>query len=519
MPRSGPLGTYTLPGAQKTQQPNTVIQSAVNNQGYADIEQTFNTPTPLSYGGTGASTAGGAADALSPAYVNVASGATTNIGAATSPNVIITGTNGITAFDDAVAGITRYVRASGIFTLTHSAALLLPANGANITTAANDTFTAKSLGSGDWIVTDYQRASGQALIAPANLATKVDVRRNRIVNGDKLLSSVSGQTAGTTNGRQISDANFMYFVTSAGTFTGVNVNSTLSPAGGFRDRITITTPDAALAAGEFLTYTQNIDGGSVRDLKWGTAGARPIMLRRGFKFPAGTWTVAFHNGAANRSYITTFTVSAPEANTDIVREFAIPGDTTGTWLNTDGSIGLTMDVVIGAGSTFQGVSGWQAGNLLTVVGATNGMASSGAVFEFFDEGLRMDPDATGAYGQYEVTPALPFTKEYVSTQQTITSAGALTLMHGLGAVPKSVDLELVCTTADSGFSVGERISVSPGISTANNLRRGILIKRTTTSIVVRYGENTQVFEVIGPTDGVPVALTNARWQLIVRAWA
>lgn len=52
MPRSGPNGTYTLPGAQATQQPGTPIPSAVNNQGYSDIEQTFNTVQPRAYGGT-----------------------------------------------------------------------------------------------------------------------------------------------------------------------------------------------------------------------------------------------------------------------------------------------------------------------------------------------------------------------------------------------------------------------------------------------------------------------------------
>lgn len=52
MPRSGPNGTYTLPGAQATQQPGTPIPSAVNNQGWSDAEQTFNTIQPRAYGGT-----------------------------------------------------------------------------------------------------------------------------------------------------------------------------------------------------------------------------------------------------------------------------------------------------------------------------------------------------------------------------------------------------------------------------------------------------------------------------------
>lgn len=53
MPRSGPNGTYTLPGAQATQQPNNPIPSAVNNTGWTDVEQTFNSIQPIPYGGTG----------------------------------------------------------------------------------------------------------------------------------------------------------------------------------------------------------------------------------------------------------------------------------------------------------------------------------------------------------------------------------------------------------------------------------------------------------------------------------
>lgn len=228
-----------------------------------------------------------------------------------------------------------------------------------------------------------------------------DLRRSRLVNGDKLVSQENGQTAGTTNGRYLSDQNAMYFVTGTGVFTGVNVQ-TVSPAGGFRDRITITTADASLGASEYLSYAQNIEGSNIRDAKWGTAAAKPIVVQRGFRYPAGTWPIAFHNSANDWSYVTTFTVSAAEAGTDIVRDFAIPAQTAGTWLSTNGVNGLTMEAVIGAGSTLQGVAGWQNSFKMTVAAASNGMAMAGAVFEFFDEGLKLDPDATGVYGTYKV---------------------------------------------------------------------------------------------------------------------
>lgn len=80
MPRSGILGTYSLPGAQATQVAGTPIPSAVNNQGYSDIEQTFNTLQPIAYGGTNASTPAGARTNLGLEIgVNIPSLAQTNI--------------------------------------------------------------------------------------------------------------------------------------------------------------------------------------------------------------------------------------------------------------------------------------------------------------------------------------------------------------------------------------------------------------------------------------------------------
>lgn len=57
MPRSGVNGTYTLPPNTDNQQPLTHISSSMFNAAMDDVEQTFNTPTPIAYGGTGAATA------------------------------------------------------------------------------------------------------------------------------------------------------------------------------------------------------------------------------------------------------------------------------------------------------------------------------------------------------------------------------------------------------------------------------------------------------------------------------
>jgi hypothetical protein len=102
---------------------------------------------------------------LYPAYADVASATTTDIGAATTDKVRITGTTTITGFGTANAGIKRKIRFAAVLTLTHHATALILPSGANITTAANDCCEAHSLGSGNWIVVDYQRADGKAIVA------------------------------------------------------------------------------------------------------------------------------------------------------------------------------------------------------------------------------------------------------------------------------------------------------------------------------------------------------------------
>jgi len=116
-----------------------------------------------------------------------------------------------------------------------------------------------------------------------------------------------------------------------------------------------------------------------------------------------------------------------------------------------------------------------------------------------------------------VVPTLPFTKAYVSTPQTITSAGALTLTHGLGAFPKVIVLELVCLTAEFGYTVNTPITIYPsGLSTGNT---GCTIVTSATAIFVKFGSNASVFAVNHNSTGANAALTNTNWALTVRAYA
>lgn len=96
----------------------------------------------------------------------VASATTTDIGAADSNCIIISGTTTISALGssaDVVSPI-YFVRFTGALTLTHNASSLILPGGANITTANGDSMTALYLGSGNWKVLQYTKISGYPVV-------------------------------------------------------------------------------------------------------------------------------------------------------------------------------------------------------------------------------------------------------------------------------------------------------------------------------------------------------------------
>lgn len=95
----------------------------------------------------------------------IASATTIDLGTTTGNIVDITGTTTIASLGTANAGLTRMVRFTGALQITHNATTLINLTGANITTAAGDVAAFSSLGSGNWHMVFYQRASGAPLVS------------------------------------------------------------------------------------------------------------------------------------------------------------------------------------------------------------------------------------------------------------------------------------------------------------------------------------------------------------------
>lgn len=109
----------------------------------------------------------------SAAEASIVAAATTDLGSTGSTIVAISGSTTITAFGSSASTASPIYncRLTGAPLLTHNATSLILPGGANIQGADGDAFIAEYLGSGNWKVLFYQKASGRAAVEPSYLGT------------------------------------------------------------------------------------------------------------------------------------------------------------------------------------------------------------------------------------------------------------------------------------------------------------------------------------------------------------
>ncbi len=248
----------------------------------------------------------------------------------------------------------------------------------------------------------YQPAGGQTYrwdgqkwaMASSPIQTPAYVRRNRVVNPSMQISQENGTTAGSTSAFYAADQ----WVGNIAAGVATSQLVVLSGPTPNRLRYTVTT-GAAMPAGSSNSIQTKIEGLNLVDLNWGASPAIPVVVRFLLKAPAGTYALSIRNAVPDRTYAVNFTVSAGQANTDVVWTFAIPGDVTGTWPK-DNSLGMYLQVGFAVASDRQGVTGWQAGNFASAAGVATS-STTGNIFELSDIGLYADPQGSGLAPAYE----------------------------------------------------------------------------------------------------------------------
>jgi hypothetical protein len=271
--------------------------------------------------------------------------------------------------------------------------------------------------------------------------------RNRIINGDMRIDQRNngGVVIGTLG--YITDR-WACLVSQASKITGQQNAGSVTPPVGFTNYLGMTSTSAySSLSGDYFFLTQKLEGLNISDLAWGSANAVAVTLSfRVYSSLTGTFSGAITNSAENRSYPFTYSVSA--ANTWTTISVTIPGDTSGTWLTTNGT-GIAVKFNLGSGSTRLGTAGAWAGSILEgVTGSLSVVGTNGATFYVTGVQLERGSSATPfefrpigtelalCQRYYESLEASAFgvsSTAFVVTPWKVTKRGATTLTVGLWA--------------------------------------------------------------------------------------
>ena len=222
--------------------------------------------------------------------------------------------------------------------------------------------------------------------------------KNRIINGAMVIDQRNaGASVSITDSTVVFLTDrFRFDENTDGSFSAQQVST--APSGFINSlKFTVTSADTSLAAGQYANMRQNIEGLNVADLSWGTASAATVTLSFWvYSSLTGTFGGSLRNSAADRSYPFTYSISS--ANTWEQKSITVAGDTSGTWLTTNG-IGLTVIWGFGVGSTYSGTPNvWQAGNYLAPTGATSVVGTNGATF--YITGVQLERGSTASSFEY-----------------------------------------------------------------------------------------------------------------------
>jgi hypothetical protein len=230
-------------------------------------------------------------------------------------------------------------------------------------------------------------------------AGNASIMKNRIINGAMVIDQRNAGAAVTSNNNTIFSVDrFSYFTN--GSATGTLQQSSVAPSGFTNSLLYTITSGSASGSTTRAQLIQRIEGYNIADLAFGTASAKTITLSFWVRSSlTGTFGGSLQNSAQDRSYPYTYTIST--ANTWEQKTVTIAGDTSGTWLTTNGS-GFQVYWDMGCGSSLQGTAGaWVSADYRGATGTTSVVATTGATWQMTGVQLEVGSSATGfEYRQY-----------------------------------------------------------------------------------------------------------------------
>jgi hypothetical protein len=206
--------------------------------------------------------------------------------------------------------------------------------------------------------------------------------RNRIINGDMRIDqrNAGASVTPTVNSSYQSCDRWMSSLSVASKFSLQQNAGAVTPPVGFSNYLGVTSLAAtSLGSTDIYAISQQIEGYNIADLAWGTTNAQPITISFWVRSSlTGTFGGAINNSGSTRSYPFNYTISA--ANTWEQKTLTIAGDTSGTWLTTNGT-GMYVVFSLGCGTTRSGTAGaWNSNWNFSATGAVSVVGTNGATF-------------------------------------------------------------------------------------------------------------------------------------------
>lgn len=176
---------------------------------------------------------------------------------------------------------------------------------------------------------------------------------------------------------------------------------------------------------------------------------------------------------------------------------------------------VTLPDMVGSTTTAHGVRGLVPAPLIAnrLQFLTGSGAWSSPVWGSFTGTLSAQTDLQASLDSKQSISSAPFTKYFESPQTVWTAGGQLTFTHGLGVIPRNVELEVVVTVAQGNAPLGTRFT--PDVFIATNYVGAQVDTKNATSVTVRCGASMVRIFSTGSGDQI----SPANCQLILRASA
>ena len=204
--------------------------------------------------------------------------------------------------------------------------------------------------------------------------------RNRIINGDMRIDQRNNGASTTLTGSEYTLDRWISNITVIGKFSVQQNAGSVTPPAGFTNYLGVTSLSAyTVVADDLFMQSHYVEGQNITDLGWGTVNAQAVtvsfLVRSSL---TGTFGGGLNNSDGSRSYPFTYTIGV--ANAWEYKTVTIPGDTSGTWLTTNGR-GIVVRFGLGVGTTFSGTAGaWSGSTFYSATGSRSVVGTNGATF-------------------------------------------------------------------------------------------------------------------------------------------